>query len=445
MRIPKRPPSWHTLLKTFTPETMASVFQHRDTSPSYRHWDKLRFCPAPEQLTSEQWWVSVKLQRQFTRRTLPLVDKNGTAFSHTSPLWLQEQLHRVDKQAGGIITAASPDGLGTQDEQQRYLIRSLMEEAITSSQLEGAATTRVVAKDMIRTERPPRDTSEKMILNNYYAMERIQELKREPLSPEILLELQKILTIDTLENPEHVGRFRISGEDAEVRDMQNEVLHTGIQSELIEEEIAKLCAFANESDSENGFVHPVVRAIILHFWLAWLHPFGDGNGRTARAIFYWSVLRSNYWLFQYISISEVIRKAPIQYGRAFLYTETDENDTTYFILYHMKIIMKALKKFFLYAEETRKRIQVVEHSLRSSALGLNYRQLALLSHAIRHADGAYTFKSHAQSQGVSIPTARDDLNDLVERGMLTMRVLRRKHVYSPASNLGSQLKWLNDT
>jgi hypothetical protein len=42
------------------------------------------------------------------------------------------------------------------------------------------------------------------------------------------------------------------------------------------------------------FIHPVMRAITLHFWLAYDHPFCDGNGRTARALFYWSMLKQGY-------------------------------------------------------------------------------------------------------------------------------------------------------
>ena len=61
-----------------------------------------------------------------------------------------------------------------------------------------------------------------------------------------------------------------------------------------------------------GFIHPMIRSIILHFWLAYDHPFVDGNGRTARALFYWSMLRHGYWLFEFISISQIILKGPDQ-------------------------------------------------------------------------------------------------------------------------------------
>lgn len=43
--------------------------------------------------------------------------------------------------------------------------------------------------------------------------------------------------------------------------------------------------------------------------IAYMHPFVDGNGRTARALFYWYMLKSGYWLTEYLSISRVIAKS----------------------------------------------------------------------------------------------------------------------------------------
>ena len=96
--------------------------------------------------------------------------------------------------------------------------------------------------------------------------------------------------------------------------------------------------------------HHHIRAIILHFWLAYGHPFVDGNGRTARALFYWAMLHEGYWLFEFISISNILRKAPAQYGLSFLYSETDDNDLTYFIVAQTKVIRRAGVAHSLFSE-----------------------------------------------------------------------------------------------
>jgi Fic family protein len=183
-------------------------------------------------------------------------------------------------------------------------------------------------------------------------------------------------------------------------------------------------------------MHPVVRAILLHFWLAYDHPFEDGNGRTARALFYWAMLRQGYWLFEFISISSILKKAQAQYGRSFQYTETDDNDATYFINFQLEVIARALDAADKYL--TRKTQEIADAERRLKECGeFNYRQLALLSHALRKPATEYTVKSHSVSHNVTAATARTDLHNLVEAGLLEERRPKsgRKVIYAVSPNL----------
>ena len=65
----------------------------------------------------------------------------------------------------------------------------------------------------------------------------------------------------------------------------------------------------------------------------------------------------------------------------------------------------------------------------------NYRQLALLGHALRHPNTSYTFRSHAMSHNVVHQTARSDLLDLASRGLLTFRRIGRRYVFRAAEDL----------
>ena len=78
--------------------------------------------------------------------------------------------------------------------------------------------------------------------------------------------------------------------------------------------IEALCDYANRETDD--FEHPTIKAIALHCWLALIHPFADGNGRTARALFYLFMLKNDYWLFEYLSISRVILRRRAQYERS---------------------------------------------------------------------------------------------------------------------------------
>jgi Fic family protein len=317
-----------------------------------------------------------------------------------------------------------------------------MEEAIRSSQLEGATTSRRVAKEMLRTGRKPRDRGERMIVNNYRALQFIREDMGERLSPDAILELHRIVTEGTLDDPSAAGRLqrpdeqRVSVFD---RNEDERPIHEPPPAEELPERMRLLCDFANESGDGERFIHPVVRAILLHFWLAYDHPFEDGNGRAARILFSWLMQRNGYWLIEYLPISPVIREAPAQYRQAFMESESDEGDLTYFLIHQLEVIEKALDRHDVYIQRKIAEVGDVERLLQDSD-GLNHRQLALLTDAVRNPDGVYTFGSHARSHRVTHETARTDLSGLVERGLLIRRSKGRSYAFEPVPDLAARLK-----
>jgi Fic family protein len=254
----------------------------------------------------------------------------------------------------------------------------------------------------------------------------------------VLLDIHTRLTDQTLKNPDAAGRFRHAGESIQVVDPYNEVLHDPPPAEQLPERIAALCEFAN-GRTPGFFIHPVVRAIILHFWLAYDHPFVDGNGRCARALFYWSMLKQGYWLAEFMAISEIIKKAPAKYGRAFLHVETDENDLTYFVLYHLGVIRQAIAALQEYVQKKTRDLRQIEDRIRSVAQ-FNHRQLALLSHALRHPQANYTTLSHQNSHRIVPQTARNDLYGLARKGLLEERRTGRALRFRPAPDLERRLK-----
>ena len=406
----------------------------------YVHWDRLRYLATPEGLSHEEWWMGIKFARRTQYRYLPLRDSRGQAFAYMLPDLVQEALHRIDSQARGWIGAS--EHVTNPSTRDRFIVSSLIEEAITSSQLEGASTTRVVAADMIRAGRRPRDRSERMILNNYRAMAVIRRLAGEPLSLDAVLRLHAMLTADTLDDSDAEGRIQGVGEErVQVWDnLDQQVLHTPPPAGELPKRMDAMIRFANHGADDGSFLHPVIRAIALHFWLAYDHPFQDGNGRTARALFYWSMLHDGYWMFEFTSISRLLARAPVQYGRAFLHTETDENDLTYFILHQVDVMLRSLSDVESYIEKKIEQTREVERMLRRST-DLNHRQLALLAHAIRHYDAEYTIRSHMTSHDVAYATARSDLFLLSELGFLERRRLGKKtSVFRTPLNLEERIR-----
>jgi len=392
----------------------------------YLHWDKFMW-RVPKGISEETAWLATKFARKTMLKTLPGLHANKSAdramacFSYCVPESLFAKLHHIDKCTGGGNSLDDRTFI-TATEKDRYLVKSLMmEEAITSSQLEGASTTRAVAKEMLETSRTPKDKSEQMIFNNYLLMKKAVEKKDEQLSIDLILDLHQIATFKAIDNDAKPGELR-QDNDIDVRNIYNEVAHTPPCYTSLRERLNTLCEFANtnHTESANGFIHPVIKAIILHFMIGYIHPFGDGNGRTARALFYWYMLRSGYWLFEFVSISKLIKEKRADYDTAYIYTESDDFDLTYFIYHQVDVIIKAVdalrdhiatKKSDFYHF-----IQWVEKSPVSQKLKRG--QLELLKDALKQPGRVFTAKQVAVEFDITENTARGYLNGLVDVDLL---------------------------
>jgi Fic family protein len=443
VRLPQRAPTFEELLSredlVHELGRIVAAIAEPDPHGRYAHWDDVRREPPPEGLSREARWLGLKFRRGSVARALPLRSTEGRPLTICLTDTILETLHWIDQHGAGEILIS--EGVTDPGQRQRYLVSSLMEESIASSQLEGASVTRKVAREMLRTGRSPRDKVERMILNNFRAMSRLRDMALEPLTRDMILELHRILTDGTLDDPGAAGRIQRSGEDrVRVVDPDDQVVHVPPPAEELGARLDSLVRFAN-GETPASFLHPVVRAIALHFWLAYDHPFEDGNGRTARALFYWAMLRSGYWILEYLSISSLLVKAPAQYARAFQHTETDEFDGTYFVLHQLRVVRLAVDALIAYLRrkmaETRETLRLLPRT------SLNHRQVALLAHALRHPDAEYTIRSHATSHGVVNQSARTDLIDLQRRGLVERRTAGRAFHFYPAADLAARLDGLS--
>lgn len=451
MKIPETPPDIDKILETLAetdPKKITRLFlagRTVDEKGRYLHWEQLKYKPVPEGMTSEEWWAATKLARSKQLQTLPgFYDKNQRPFKFFIPDSIQRDLHWVTQNASGYEVTGD---LFDSELKNKYSIRAMMNESILSSQLEGAATTTPVAKDMLRLGRPPRDASERMIMNNYLAMQFIRSKRDEELTPVMLFELHRILTRETLKTHEQEGRLRQS-DDIVVRDtLDQRILHVPPKAEELPERIKRLCHFANEEDAKI-FINPVIKAIILHFMLAYDHPFADGNGRTARALFYWMCSKKRYELIEFLSISKKLKEEPGKYKAAYLYSETDANDLTYFLLHQMDVLKKELDALFEFlkkeSEELRNAQQVLEGRMRLDKM-LNPRQIALIKHALKHPGTFYTIYSHKNVHGVTYQTARTDITGLADRwGLLNKLKEGKTFIFESPLNLRDRIMNVKD-
>ena len=445
MKRPAPPPDVDAALRDMDVHKLLTALDQGGGGPrdSYLPWDKIRFKNPPGDFTHVEWWAAIKLGRRQMQRPLPLMDSEGKSFSFALPDVILEALEQVDRNASGQIGASEQvTNPATRD---RYLISSLIEEAINSSQLEGASTTRQVAKEMIRAGRRPHTRDERMILNNYAAMRKIGDIRHEKLTPELICEIHRIVTEGTLENPDSSGRFQQRDEPrVGVYTDSGDLLHVPPPAETLPERINRLCDFAN-GELDTGYVPPTLRAITIHFMIGYDHPFEDGNGRTARALFYWAMLNQGYWLTEYLAISPALKNAPARYAKSYLYTEDDENDLTYFFHHQLNVLSQAIQQLHDYLSRKAREIRELQQKITGAMADFNHRQIALLGHATRNVHASVSVQSHMLSHNISQETARKDLLALERLGLLTKTRRGRAFVWTPAPDLEERVRRLETT
>ena len=376
----------------------------------YEYWDKVKYKHLPSGYTSQQLWSHVKASRALGAKTIWV--KYGIKLSVTNKM--QQMCHDFDMIFGSFWES---DTMPQTADKKRYLASSLMEEAIFSSQMEGAVTTRAVAKEMLKKGISPQNKSQQMISNNYKTICYIVEHKDEPLTAENIRLIHSLMTNKTLKNEEDVGRFRTEQDDVVVENqLTGDVVHTPPLASDLAEFIDDLCHFFNNGNGK-VFIHPIIRGIIVHFMIAYMHPFVDGNGRTARALFYWYMLKEKYWLTEYMSISRVIANSKRSYEDAFLFTELDGCDIGYFVVYNLRVLDISFRQLKDYIEKKQKEKQKANMFIVTNR-NINERQAQIIQYFVEHPTTVVTVKDMQNRFLVASMTARKDLADLVDKGYL---------------------------
>ncbi len=416
----ERAPSVHNIptgeiLTLMQNEELAPLLQKIDEE--YLYWDRIKYLTPPSNIIPLHLWALVKNQRRTTQHTICFGDYR---FQWNVNNTMQELLHFFDTHLSG-----SPELTRhiTSEEKNSYLINSIMEEAIASSQIEGAATSRKQAKEMLRKNLKPRDKGEQMILNNYHTIQRILELKDEPLNNDTLLQLHRLVTAQTMYHPHEEGALRADN-DVHVADTATgQVVHQPPSHQDLPALLHDFFQFFNDTQPTHTFIHPVVKASIIHFMLGFIHPFSDGNGRTARALFYWYLIKHNYTLVEYLSISRLILRARGQYAKAFQYTEVDEHDLTYFVRFQLKTLKMAFDELVQYLQKKTEEKETYYQLIATK--GISYRQATILQWFVKDPVLLITVQEAQTRLGVSYGTARNDINELLALDYLQIRPINK--------------------
>ena len=284
------------------------------------------------------------------------------------------------------------------------------------------------------------DKSQQMIVNNYSTIHYLAEHKDDRFSIENLLNIHRLISSKTLEKSSDEGAVRTDDKVCVMNSITGEIVHTPPRAKTLKPLLEQLCSFANNNDS-SLFIHPIIKGIIIHFLVAYFHPFVDGNGRTSRSLFYWYMLKNGYWLTEYLSISRVIYKNKAQYEKSFLYTEHDGLDISYFINYHLNAMKTAYEDLKSYLQK--KINEQNEFYTFRNVRDINERQAQIVKIVSEKPKSILTAKEISNRFTVSTKTARTDLQNMVKSGLLTEVPVNRRMVgYMKSDNFENILKSL---
>ena len=417
MKRPEQAPVLKDLLDrgplSWSPETMEIA---KEYNGRYLHWSELEYRDiGPD--SKEILWALMKILREGTIRTIDLHDLI-ISFNITNDA--QSILHDLDTRLSSGLVPSS-----RLDEKRRLMltVSSIMEESIASSQLEGASTTTKAAKKMLREDTAPKNRSERMIFNNYNAMRFIKEHSGDDLSPDLIKKIHSIISHETLDDARYEGKFRDDNSIVVCDTFGGETYYDPPDFGRIPDLIQALCDFAND---DSVFIHPIVKGIVLHFALAYIHPFVDGNGRVARSLFYWFMIRNGYASVEYLSISKIMKSHRGKYDNAYLLSETDGNDITYFINFNLDMVSEATDSFLNYVKRKMDENDRVLEDSRTSDLSM--RQREVLSDLMNSTEPLDVYELAAKHMDQPSNIRRDVLR-LEELGLVRMVRIGHRNAY----------------
>jgi Fic family protein len=403
-----------------------------DKKGRYLPFDELyrRF---PKSLDPQLAWSVVSDARQSQLTKLAPFNQSLPSFDYFVSPAIQKTNIQVEQHTSLASLEWMAGQIGEGESFNRILENLVKDEAISSSQLEGAATTTRVARDFLLNERQPESLSEKMILGNFRLMQAVWAEKDKPLSLELIKKLHNIGMNDIDDEKYQPGQLRIT-DDVVVVDASGQVVHTPPLASELEQRLEFVASWFNNSEPSPS-ASAFIIATALHFAIGFEHPFHDGNGRLARALFYWVMFKHGYHAFRYISISALLNEAPVQYGKSYIYTESHDMDMTYFIEYQSKIASRAIDNFLQDFSELVEKYQGFKEALLISEIyqDLSENQSSLILLVQNIGIKAVTANWVQGMLGCSYNTAASLLNGLTKLGIFERKKAGREWQYSMLS------------
>ncbi|MHC1734964.1 MAG: Fic family protein [Erysipelotrichaceae bacterium] len=198
-------------------------------------------------------------------------------------------------------------------------------------EIEGVKTSKKKIEEVLRKPLVV-DTKEQVIVNMKNGMDYIFN---HDITEENLHELYTILSYNSLRDDEKIESGFYRAQDVEIIGRYGEVSDRGVDASLLAKWMGDFVSFVQESMlSLNNLTYLMPH--IIHYYMIYLHPYYDFNGRMARIFSYWYILKCPFIKEKLPVFSEAINynsTSKTMYYRAIENAREDGNDLTYFLDY----------------------------------------------------------------------------------------------------------------
>lgn len=382
---------------------------------NYVHWDKFKDMQLPLDASHEEIWqqaISERQQGNTRKLTIENISINWW-LSNT----MEAQLHKLDI---GLAGGLGMDVLLAPKYVHRHKTNMLLDESITSSLLAGAIVPKKAAREMLLKKRSPQNKDEQVCINIFRALQLSISKKEQPLTQDLLFQIHQTLTKDTIKL-KGIGNYRTNIK-IDTSSIDTSAGYKPVEATLVPQLMNLVFDFYN-NDTEPFFIHPLVKASIIHYLITSFRPFKDANGRMARLLAQMYLLKKEYWVTEFISVSNIISKFKPKYHKAIALSQADGNNIGYFLQFYIQSLQMAHKSLKDFVQRINKERTEKASPKRS---GYNDRQTTVLQWLKDDAEKIVTIRELRSVYGVSKETARTDLTALVEKGWLKYYNINKK-------------------
>ena len=354
-------------------------------------------------------WREVEEDRLRKANRLDLLDKKRKPFWFVLSQSLLALISEIERNRGFLASLKLPkkflDQLASENEKK---------EAYYPSHIEGAVTSLEVA--LLHLNKPSRkdygDESLQMIVNNRDALEYIRKQSSNPFSHEMICELHKILVRNThKKRPITIGAYRKG--PIYVVDGQGQVVYEGPPASEVTRMMDSYIQWINGTSE----IHPLIKAALVHLYFVHVHPFDDGNGRSARALSNLYLMKQDYQFINFLAPSDYFDHHRGEYYRAIQNAEAHDSDATFFILYYLMALAEQLKNVQSEIEKETKVKDIRDLLSQKDQAKLDKKQIKALQWMLEHPE-KMTTKKYCKLGQCSDETARKDFNRLLEAGLI---------------------------